>query len=80
MSWPRPCRSGPAIWLDVGDREGRRTMADVERLHARLAAHGWRDGIDVHFEIVDGGSHDETAWAARVRPMLQFLFPAEPAP
>jgi enterochelin esterase-like enzyme len=70
----------PRVWLDVGDQEGRRAIADVERLHARLTAHGWRDGLDAHFEIVDGGTHDENAWAQRVRPMLQFLFPAESAP
>jgi enterochelin esterase-like enzyme len=70
----------PPVWLDVGDQEGRRTIADVERLHARLTANGWRDGLDVHFEIVAGGSHDENAWAMRVRPMLQYLFPAQPAP
>ncbi len=69
----------PRIWLDVGDQEGRRTLADAERLHARLEAHGWRDEVDVHFEVARGGTHDEAAWAERVRPMLQFLFPAEPA-
>ncbi len=66
------------IWLDVGDQEGRRTMADAERLHGRLRAHGWQDEVDVHFEIVPGGTHDEAAWAERVQPMLRFLFPAQP--
>ncbi|HEX3985776.1 MAG TPA: alpha/beta hydrolase-fold protein [Acidobacteriaceae bacterium] len=69
----------PRVWLDVGDQEGRRTLADAERLHARLEAHGWQDEADVHFEIVSGGTHDEAAWAERVRPMLRFLFPAEVA-
>lgn len=68
----------PRIWLDVGDQEGRRTLSDAERLHARLQAHGWQEGVDEHFEIAEGGTHDEAAWALRVRPMLQFLFPAEP--
>ncbi|MGA7524401.1 MAG: alpha/beta hydrolase-fold protein [Acidobacteriaceae bacterium] len=69
----------PRIWLDVGDQEGRRTLADAERLEARLEAQGWRDEVDVHFEIARGGSHDEASWAERVRPMLRFLFPAEKA-
>jgi enterochelin esterase-like enzyme len=69
----------PRIWLDAGDREGRRTLADVELLDRRLRAHGWRDGVDLHFEIARDGTHDEAAWAERVRPMLAFLFPAEPA-
>lgn len=67
----------PRIWLDVGDQEGRRTLADAEILHARLKAHGWRDGLDLHFEAVAGGTHDEAAWAERVQPMLRFLFPSQ---
>jgi enterochelin esterase-like enzyme len=70
---------GPRIWLDAGDQEGRRTLADAELLHRRLQAHGWREGVDLHFEIARDGRHDEAAWAERVRPMLRFLFPVEPA-
>lgn len=66
----------PKLWLDVGDAEGRRTLADVELLQARLKVHGWREGVDLHFERVAGGTHDESAWAERVGPLLQFLFPA----
>lgn len=69
----------PRLWLDVGDQEGRRTLADAELLHTQLRANGWRDGADLHFEKVAGGTHDEAAWAQRVRPMLQFLFPAQRA-
>ena len=67
----------PRIWLDVGDQEGRRTLADADLLHARLKKLGWRDEVDLHFEEVAGGTHDEASWAERVRPMLRFLFPAE---
>jgi enterochelin esterase-like enzyme len=69
----------PSIWLDVGTAEGRRTLGDAEMLASRLQAQGWRDGVDLHFERVRGGTHDEAAWAERVGPMLRFLFPAEPA-
>jgi enterochelin esterase-like enzyme len=69
----------PQIWLDVGDQEGRRTLGDAELLARRLQVHGWRQGEDLHFEEVAGGTHDETAWAERVRPMLRFLFPRHPA-
>lgn len=69
----------PRIWLDAGDREGRRTLADAEMLHARLRKQGWRDEVDLHFEAIAGGTHDEASWATRVRPMLRFLFPAEQA-
>ncbi|MBW4043855.1 alpha/beta hydrolase [Acidipila rosea] len=66
----------PRIWLDVGDAEGKRTLADADRLDRRLRAKGWRTGIDLHYERVEGGTHDEAAWAERVGPMLRFLFPA----
>lgn len=66
----------PRIWLDAGEREGRRTLANAELLHERLLAQGWRDEADVHFEAITDGTHDEASWAERVRPMLRFLFPA----
>ncbi len=65
----------PRIWLDVGDAEGRRTLADADLLWRRLKANGWQPEIDLHYERVRGGTHDESAWAARVGPFLQFLFP-----
>jgi enterochelin esterase-like enzyme len=67
----------PRIWLDVGDQEGRRTLADTRALDGRMLALGWREDVDLHFEEVAGGGHDEASWAERVRPMLRFLFPAE---
>jgi enterochelin esterase-like enzyme len=66
----------PRVWLDVGDREGSRTLTDVEHLARRLKANGWRPGETMYFEKVPGGTHDEASWAERVRPMLKFLFPA----
>jgi predicted alpha/beta superfamily hydrolase len=66
----------PRMWLDVGDREGRRAAADVETLNRRLKANGWRPGQTLQFEKIHGGTHDEAAWAKRVRPALKFLFPA----
>jgi len=66
----------PRVWLDVGDREGQRTLRDVEHLARRLKANGWRPGESMHFEKVHDGTHDEASWAERVRPMLKFLFPA----
>jgi enterochelin esterase-like enzyme len=67
----------PKIWLDVGDAEGRRTLADAELLAARLKLHGWREDADLHFERAAGGKHDEDSWAMRVGPMLRFLYPPE---
>jgi len=66
----------PRLWLDIGDKEGAKTLRDVEHLARRLKANGWRPGDTLHFEKVHGGTHDEASWATRVRPMLRFLFPA----
>jgi len=65
----------PKLWLDVGDKEGKRTVHEVEMLNRRLKANHWRAGETLHFEKVHGGTHDESSWARRVRPMLRFLFP-----
>lgn len=73
----RRLKDRPRIWLDAGDAEGRRTLADADALDARLRHHGWRQGVDLHYERVVGGTHDEGAWAERVGPMLRFLFPAK---
>ena len=64
----------PRLWLDVGEREGRRTVHDAEQLARRLKANGWADGKTLHFERFAEGAHDEASWAARVRPMLRFLY------
>lgn len=66
----------PRLWLDVGDREGRRTLEDARLLNQQLEANGWQSGNNLHFEEISGGTHDEASWARRVRPMLRFLFPA----
>jgi len=72
--------SRPRIWLDIGTREGPRTVQDVERFRDVLAEKGWRLGDDLHYERVEGAEHNEAAWAQRVRPFLQFLYPgAQPA-
>jgi len=69
-------RDRPRLWLDQGDKEGRRTLHDAESLNRRLKARGWRPGETLHFEKVNGGTHDESSLARRVRPMLSFLYPA----
>ena len=66
----------PRIWLDIGAREGPRMVQDVERFRDALLEKGWRLDQDLHYERVEGAEHNETAWAQRVRPFLQFLYPA----
>lgn len=72
----RPDRR-PSIWLDMGDAEGKRALADADLLNRRLKTRGWRTNLDLHYEHIAGGTHDEASWAKRVGPMLRFLFPAK---
>jgi enterochelin esterase-like enzyme len=72
---PQLCER-PRLWLDVGDREGLHTLEDAQLLHRRLLDHGWRPDENLHFEEIQGGTHDEASWALRVQPLLKFLFPA----
>ena len=66
----------PRIWLDIGTREGPRMVQDVERFRDVLLQKGWRIERDLHYERVEGAEHNEAAWAQRVRPFLEFLYPA----
>jgi len=67
----------PRIWLDIGTREGPRIVQDVEQFQDFLLEKGWQSGRDLHYERVEGGEHNEAAWAKRVGPFLQFLYPAK---
>jgi hypothetical protein len=49
---------------------------DVERFRDVLLRKGWRLERDLHYECIEGAEHNEAAWAQRVGPFLQFLFPA----
>ena len=71
-----PVYPRPRIWLDIGTREGTRIVEDVERFRDVLIKKGWQAGRDLHYERIEGGEHNEAAWAQRVGPFLQFLFPA----
>jgi predicted alpha/beta superfamily hydrolase len=65
----------PRIWLDIGTREGPRIVDDVERFRDILIGKGWQLDRNLHYERVEGAVHNESAWAQRVGPFLQFLFP-----
>lgn len=66
----------PKVWLDIGEGEGRRAVADTEMLERRLRSRGWRSGVELSYSLIPEATHNEAAWAMRVRPMLRFLFPA----
>jgi predicted alpha/beta superfamily hydrolase len=66
----------PRIWLDIGTQEGPRIVQDVEQFRDLLLQNGWQMGKDLHYQRVEGAEHNEAAWAQRVGPFLQFLYPA----
>lgn len=64
------------IWLDVGTGEGRDTVRNARALRGLLLEKGWTTGVDLHYLEAQDAAHSESAWAARVGPLLEFLFPA----
>jgi predicted alpha/beta superfamily hydrolase len=66
------------IWLDTGTNEPGWERA--ASLRDRLVEKGWRLHDDLHYLEVAGASHSEGAWAARIDPVLRFLFPPPPPP
>jgi predicted alpha/beta superfamily hydrolase len=61
------------IYLDVGTREGERTVGLARRMRDLLLAKGYRRGIDLMWEEERGGLHNEAAWGRRLRAALPFL-------
>lgn len=67
------------IWLDIGTCEGENPQACIDNaaaLRDALIAKGWRVGNDLAFLVDEGAGHDEKAWGRRMRPALEFLYPA----
>jgi predicted alpha/beta superfamily hydrolase len=63
------------IWLDIGTKESVRAVPDARTLRDRLVNKGWRLAEDLVYYEAKNAEHTESAWAQRVAPMLQFLFP-----
>lgn len=72
LSGPRP-----RIWLDIGEAEGRRAVADVDLLDRRLRLKGWRAGVDLSYQRFRDGAHNEMSWGERAGAALAYLFPAQ---
>jgi predicted alpha/beta superfamily hydrolase len=64
------------IWLDTGTRE--EGWERARELRDRLVLKGWRLHDDLQYLEADGSDHSEGAWAARMDPVLRFLFPPLP--
>lgn len=64
----------PRLWLDIGARESNGMIDGARALRDALTVRGWQVS---YLEQPDGG-HDEASWAARVEPMLRWLYAAVP--
>ncbi|MGB9473729.1 MAG: alpha/beta hydrolase-fold protein [Candidatus Udaeobacter sp.] len=62
------------IWLDTGTAEP--GWEHARELLNRLVEKGWKLNKDLQYMEAQGADHSERAWAARVDPALQFLFPS----
>ncbi len=69
------------FWIDMGTREGAKKpdavspAVDRARMLAdALNADGLTQERDFHLEIIEGGEHNESAWAARLDRVLIYLF------
>jgi hypothetical protein len=73
---PGPTRQ--RIWLDMGTREGRGLVESTRTMRDELVAKGWQLDRDVRYVEALNARHNERAWARRLGPMLEFLFPKSP--
>ena len=64
----------PAVGIHAGGDQGR-GLDDARLLKAALVGAGYVEGVDLHYAEFEGATHSETAWAARVGPILKWLFP-----
>jgi predicted alpha/beta superfamily hydrolase len=77
--WLDRCR----VWVDAGTHEGqtatgmRATVRRARWLAHLFARRGMRAGEQFHFEVVEGGEHNEAAWGGRFGRVLRFLFPGD---
>jgi predicted alpha/beta superfamily hydrolase len=65
--------AGGRIYIDVGMREGQKTLQDVMRLRDVLEAKGYRNLDDLLCVVDTAGDHSERAWARRLKRKLRFL-------
>lgn len=79
-----PPKIRPKIWLDAGTHEAKADINgngvpdlidDLRTMRAVLLSHGYKEGFDLTYKEIEGGTHDETCWSQRVGDVLSFFFP-----
>ena len=80
---PAP-KNRPKIWLDAGTHESSHDINDngvsdliddLRTMRAVLLSHGYKEGIDLIYQEVEGATHDEASWSQRVGDVLSHFFP-----
>jgi predicted alpha/beta superfamily hydrolase len=61
------------VWLDIGTEEGSEPVLAIQHCE-HLAAALRKQGGSVEWRKVEGGRHNEQAWAARFGDILEFLY------
>ena len=67
------------IWIDIGTKEGGESYPQdatvhVKRLGAALSSKGLKEGTNYRIIIIEGGEHNESAWAKRFDRVLLYLY------
>lgn len=66
--------NGRRLWLDHGTETLDAAYAPYQQaIDTRIAALGWRRGIDWETRVYPGAAHEENAWAARLPEILTWL-------
>jgi predicted alpha/beta superfamily hydrolase len=65
--------AGGRVYIDVGMREGQKTLDDVLKLRDILEAKGYRNLRDLLCVVDTAGDHSERAWARRLHREMRFL-------
>ena len=67
------------LWLDSGTLDapgkGNDGMVDTRAARDALLENGYVEGPDFRYYLAKGAVHQESAWAARLHLVFQFLFP-----
>jgi hypothetical protein len=71
----RSLRPRPRVWLDIGRREGARTIADTRALRDVLI---WQTSALRYYED-PAGRHTEADWARRLPEALVWLYGSDVA-
>ena len=62
-----------SFYIDAGTTND--GLSDTTRMRDALLADGYVQGNDLDYFVANGGSHNESSWAARLYIPLEYLFP-----